>query len=42
QLIQDYHAKGATFIIASHDHDFVEEVATQKLLVKEGTISDAH
>ena len=41
KLIHDYHAKGATFIIASHDHDFVEQVATQKLLVKEGTISDA-
>lgn len=39
QLIQAYNANGSTFIIASHDHDFVEQVATHKLFVKEGTIS---
>ena len=39
QLIQAYNANGTTFIIASHDHDFVEQVATHKLFVKEGTIS---
>lgn len=37
-LIHDYNQKGVTFIIASHDQNFVDEVATQKFLVKEGTI----
>ena len=37
-LIQRFNANGSTFVIASHDHEFVEQVATQKLSVKEGTI----
>ena len=37
-LIQRFNANGSTFVIASHNHEFVEQVATHKLSVKEGTI----
>lgn len=39
RLIDDYNRKGSTFVIASHDHEFVNKVATQKLYVQEGTIN---
>lgn len=38
-LIQRFNANGSTFVIASHDHEFVEQVAAQKLSVKEGRSS---
>lgn len=39
RLIDGYNRKGSTFVIASHDHEFVNKVATQKLYVQEGTIN---
>ena len=39
RLIDGYNHKGSTFVIASHDHEFVNKVATQKLYVQEGTIN---
>ena len=39
KLITKYNRAGSTFVIASHDHEFVNKVATQKLYVQEGTIN---
>ncbi|NVY96763.1 ATP-binding cassette domain-containing protein [Lactobacillus sp. DCY120] len=38
QIIQDYHQQGTTFVIASHDRDFIEQVATQRFRVQTGTV----
>lgn len=38
-LIKRYNQKyGTTFIIVSHDKDFVNEVSTKKLYIKEGQV----
>ncbi|MDF7681918.1 ATP-binding cassette domain-containing protein [Lactobacillus sp. ESL0679] len=37
-IIKKYNLTGSTFIIASHDRDFIEQVATKQLIIKEGTI----
>ncbi|WEV50618.1 ATP-binding cassette domain-containing protein [Lactobacillus sp. ESL0731] len=37
-IIKKYNSTGSTFIIASHDRDFIEQVATKQLIIKEGTI----
>ncbi|MDF7638422.1 ATP-binding cassette domain-containing protein [Lactobacillus sp. ESL0791] len=38
-IITEYSHNGSTFIIASHDRDFIEQIATKRLIVEEGTIS---
>ena len=35
-LILDYNHKGSTFVIASHDHEFIKSIATKHIIVKEG------
>lgn len=40
KLIKQYRENGSTFVIASHDRDFISQVATHQLYVKEGTIND--
>lgn len=36
QIIQEYNQKGCTFIIASHDHNFIERVSTRRFIVQKG------
>lgn len=36
--IKRVNEKGTTFIIASHDHEFINEVATKRFLMREGAI----
>lgn len=36
--IKRINEKGTTFIIASHDHEFINEVATKRFLMREGAI----
>ncbi|RHW54003.1 ATP-binding cassette domain-containing protein [Lactobacillus bombicola] len=39
KLIHKYQHDGLTFLIATHDSNFVEQVATKELSVQEGTIN---
>lgn len=39
KLIHKYQYDGLTFLIATHDSNFVEQVATKELSVQEGTIN---
>ncbi|WKB49916.1 ATP-binding cassette domain-containing protein (plasmid) [Lactococcus lactis subsp. lactis] len=40
-LILDYSHRGCTFMIASHDHEFLQSIATKHILVKEGKAIEA-
>ena len=40
-LIKLRQSKGCTFVIASHDRDFVEQVATKRFKVEEGVVHEA-
>lgn len=39
-LIKKRNEAGTTFIIASHDHDFIQKIATQIFSVKEGVVHE--
>lgn len=40
QIILDYNKNGSTFVIASHDHDFLQRIATKHFMVKNGGINE--
>ena len=40
-LIKLRQSKGCTFVIASHDRDFVNQVATRRFKVEEGVVHEA-
>ncbi|WP_125766331.1 ATP-binding cassette domain-containing protein [Lapidilactobacillus wuchangensis] len=39
-IIRDYQSRGTTFLIASHDHEFVESVATQGYHLSGGKLDE--
>ena len=40
EKIINYQSKGTTFIIASHDHEFLKSIATKHLIVNDGRVSE--
>ena len=38
QIIKEINEEGSTFIIASHDHDFIEKISDQRLYVRDGQV----
>jgi ABC-2 type transport system ATP-binding protein len=39
-IVKEISQTGTTFIVASHDHDFVDRISTHKFVVKEGNVSE--
>lgn len=40
QIIRKINQTGSTFIIASHDHDFIQKISTHRFNVKEGEVDE--